>query len=54
MKVGKSEPVEVTETSVYSMESRGPGAVDRNMKTLQIAGPGDIEKGRCQCRLSAR
>lgn len=57
MKVGQSESVEGMETSVYNMESKGPGTVDRSLETVQIAGPGDIEQGHWQyhyCCLSAR
>ena len=44
MKVGQSELVEGRETSVSTMESKGPGTVDRNVETVQIAGAG-IEQG---------
>lgn len=42
MKVGEAESVEGTATSVYTVESKGPGAVDRIVKTVQIVGVGDI------------
>lgn len=61
MKVGQFGPVEGTETSVYNMESKGPGTVGRCVETVQVAGAGagagDIEQGHWQyrhCCLSAR
>jgi len=48
MKLGEAESVEGTATSVYIVESKGPGAVDRIVKTVQIADivlAEDIEQG---------